>query len=316
METGQTKGLIFDIQGHSVHDGPGSRTLVFMSGCPLRCAWCCNPEGMQVRQRVMYKAQKCVHCPKRCVDACLRHAISASGEGEDAPVSIDRVRCEGCTSFECVASCYMQALQLSGKWMTGDELMRMFDRDRAYWGGEGGVTFSGGEPLLQKDFVIPMLRRCQDSYIHTTLETSSYVPTDHLLEALKYTNFLFTDIKHMNHARHKEGTGVPNALILHNLRAIAESKWDGRIVIRCPIVPGFNDGVENAEATATFMRDLDFNEINLLPFHRLGNSKYEQLGMTYAYAEQPAMAPEALQDLKAAYEAKGITCYLGSDTPF
>ncbi len=316
MGTTQTKGLVFDIQAHSVHDGPGTRTLVFMSGCPLRCKWCCNPEGLQLRQQLMYKVQRCVHCPQRCAEACPRQAITSNDNGSGAPISIDRTRCESCNSFECVAYCYPQALQLSGKWTSEGELMRIFDRDRAYWSADGGVTFGGGEPLLQKDFVVAMLKRCRASCIHTTLETSAYVPTEHLLDALEYTSFLFADIKHMDDARHREGTGVSNLPILRNLRAIADSKWNGRVVLRCPIVPRFNDTAEDAEATAAFMRELGFKEINLLPFHRLGASKYEQLGMTYNFADEAAATPEAVCDLKAVYEAKNIACYIGSDTPF
>ncbi len=316
MDTSHIKGLVFDVQAHSVHDGPGTRTLVFMSGCPLRCRWCCNPEGLQVRQQLMYQAQKCVDCPRRCVDACPRHAITASREGDSAPIAIDRVLCASCTTFECVVSCYKQALQISGQWMRREELIRVFDRDRAYWSPDGGVTFGGGEPLLQNDFVVSMLRWCHESSIHTTLETSACVPTEHLLEALEYTNFLFVDIKHMDDAQHTEATGASNVLILRNLRSIADSKWDGRIVVRCPVVPGLNDNAENAEATATFMREIGFNEINLLPFHRLGSSKYDQLGIAYDFAEQPAIQAEALDDLRAIYEAKQIRCFLGSDTPF
>ncbi len=316
MATAELKGLIFDIQAQSVHDGPGSRTLVFMSGCPLACRWCCNPEGLQLRRRLMYKAQKCELCPRPCVGACPRRAISPGENGKDQRIRIDRARCESCTSFTCVSNCYRQALQLSGKWMSGDELMRILARDREYWSSDGGVTFGGGEPLLQKEFVIAMLKLCQASCIHTTLETSAYAPTDSLLEALLHANFVFADLKHMNDARHREETGVSNLPILHNLRAIAGANWGGRIVLRCPIVPGFNDDVENAIATATFMRDLGFREINLLPFHRLGVSKYEQLGMAYHFAEQPAVAPEALAALKAVYEANKISCYMGANTPF
>ncbi len=316
MKSGGTMGLVFDIQGHSVHDGPGSRTLVFLSGCPLRCKWCCNPEGLQLRPQLMYKVQKCAHCPKRCVEACPRQAISSNDNGGGALLSINRAKCQSCTSFACVANCYPQALQISGKWMSEDELMRVLDRDRAYWSADGGVTFGGGEPLIQKDFLLAMLRRCHESCVSTALETSAYVPTEHLLEVLQYTNFVFVDVKHMNDARHREGTGAPNLPILRNLRFISDSKWDGRIVLRCPIVPRFNDTIENAEATATFMREAGFGEINLLPFHRLGTSKYEQLGMTYDFADEPAGRSESVHDLKAVYEAKNITCYIGYETPF
>ncbi len=316
METGQTRGLVFDIQGHSVHDGPGSRTLVCLSGCPLRCKWCCNPEGMQLRQRLMYRVEKCGHCPTRCVDVCPRHAIRANENGNGTPIGVDRAMCDDCETFECVANCYMQALQVSGKWMSVEELMRLLERDRAYWSTDGGVTFGGGEPLFQKDFLLSILKRCHDSSMHTALETSAYATSYYWLEALKYIQFAFIDLKHMDDVRHQEATGVSNLPILRNLRCISNSKWTGRVILRSPIVPGFNDTVENAEATASFMVDSDLREINLLPFHRLGSSKYEQLGLACDFAEQAAVAPSALTFLRAVYESKGIACYIGSETPF
>jgi pyruvate formate lyase activating enzyme len=315
MNAGQSKGLIFDIQGHSVHDGPGTRTLVFLSGCPLRCAWCSNPEGQLLRQRLMYKAQLCKNCPIRCVQECPRGAVRQSDNG-GPPVVFDREQCDQCNSMECIKVCYMRALQPSGKWYSVEDLMRLLTRDRCYWGPEGGITLSGGEPLLQKDFVIALLEHCHEAYISACVETSAYVPRAVLQAVLPYVQWLFIDIKHMDSGQHAEGTGVPNELILDNIRWIRSTDWQGRMVIRMPVIPAFNDTPKNAEATADFLQQVGVREINLLPFHRLGASKFEQLGMSYSYAEQASMAPEALEPLAAVYRAKGLTCHLGSDTPF
>lgn len=264
----ETKALIFDIQGHSVHDGPGTRTVVFLSGCPLRCKWCANPEGQLFRPRLMYKAQFCKKCPLRCVEACPKGAARPSKDGSP-PVLFDRKACDCCDSMDCTKVCYMQALQPSGKWYTVEELLRTFNRDRCYWGPEGGITFSGGEPLVQQDFVLKLLQRCHEACISACVETNAYAPRSVLQSVLPIVQWLFIDIKHMNSAKHAEGTGVPNELILDNIRWLTSSGWPGRIIIRVPIIAGYNDTAENAQATADFLTQAGLREINLLPFQRL-----------------------------------------------
>ncbi len=315
MHEGDAKGLIFDVQGHSIHDGLGTRTLVFFSGCPLHCTWCSNPEGLMLRQRLMYKSRFCKNCPGRCIPACTVRAAGPSADGS-GPAVFDRRQCDCCETMDCIEVCYTGALQQSGKRYTVDELMRVFSRDRCYWGPQGGITLTGGEPLMQEEFVLDLLERCHDAYIVVCVETSAYVPRTVLQAALPYIDWLLIDIKHMDSARHLEGTGVSNELILDNIRWIASADWPGRMVLRMPVVPGFNDSADNAQATAAFLCEIGQSEINLLPFHRLGASKYEQLGMTYAYAEQPAVAQGALEPLAAIYRQRAITCHLGADTPF
>lgn len=309
------KGLIFDIQAYSVHDGPGTRTLIFFDGCPLRCSWCANPEGQEMRQRMMHKAQFCKNCPRRCVDACPVHAVHPKEEGPGLVV-FDRARCDACEKRECMAVCYMQALQISGKWYSVDDLMKILNRDRFYWGSQGGVTLSGGEPLMQKQFVVELLRRCREDFITSCVETSGYVARDTLEAVMPYVQWFFVDIKHMDSRRHREGTGVGNETILSNIRCLAGSGWPGRLLPRMPVIPGFNDSEENARATAAFLKECGLREINLLPFHRLGASKHRQLGMEYAYEDQAATKPEELKPLAAIYEEQGMSCYLGSATPF
>ena len=308
-------GLIFDIQGYSVHDGMGCRTLVFLSGCPLRCTWCANPEGQLLRPRVMYRKKKCVHRHYGCVSACPSNAIRI-GNGENPPLRFDRSFCDRCDSMDCVKACLNEALQIAGRTYTVDELMRILIRDQGFWGDQGGVTFSGGEPLLQSEFLLAVLKECRSNYMHTTVETSAYASTDVLMEILEWTDWMFIDIKHMDSAVHRAVTGAGNESILRNIEVVASSRWDGRLIIRVPIVPGCNDTVESLRATAAFMARLKLQEVHLLPFHRLGHSKYEQLGMDYEYQDTPSPSRDALRSHQHIFEAAGLRCYVGSETPF
>lgn len=308
-------GLIFDIQGYSVHNGCGCRTLVFFSGCPLRCTWCSNPEGQILRPRVMYREGKCAHTHYRCVGACPHNAIRIE-DGESPPLRFERSICDRCDSTDCVKACLSEALQIAGRTYTVNELMRILVRDQGFWGSQGGVTFSGGEPLFQAEFLLAVLAKCRSNYMHTAVETSAHANTDVLMEILKRTDWMFIDIKHMDSAAHRAETGAGNELILQNIEAAASTGWDGRLIIRVPIVPGYNDTVENLRATAAFMVKLNLKEVNLLPFHRLGHSKYEQLGLKYKYAQVPSPSREAMWSHQRIFDAAGLRCYVGSETPF
>jgi pyruvate formate lyase activating enzyme len=308
------KGLIFDIQGFSVHDGPGTRTLVFFSGCPLRCEWCSNPEGMKYRQNLMFAKGRCKstqnNC-KRCVANCPYGAITLDTE-TGLPI-IQRAHCLDCDSYECVKACNYEALRLSGKYYTVSELMEVLCRDRNFWGSDGGVTFGGGDPLLQGQFLLDVLKKCKEVMIHTAVETSACINTEIFLETMHYIDFAFVDIKHINSNSHESKTGVGNEKILNNLRTLAKSRWTGRLMLRTPVIAGFNDSEENALETIRFMKENGFFEINLLPFHRLATSKWEQLGKEYAYKDREAMPKEELYSLQNIYLDAGIACYVDTD---
>jgi len=313
----EQKGLIFDIQPYSVHDGPGCRTLVFLSGCPLRCEWCANPEGIEFRKRIMYTSQKCknrVNGCVRCIEACPHNAIKIGND--ERPIIIDRNLCKNCDSYNCVKACIYEALRLSGEWMTLPELMRVFDRDRQYWGSNGGVTFSGGEAFVQKDFLLAALKRCKEAYIHTAIETTAHVPTDVFLEVMQYVDFAFIDVKHMDSKKHKEKTGVNNELILKNVEALTTLGWEGRLVLRIPIIRNYNDTDENILSVINFMKKIGLFEVNILPFHRLGATKWEQLGMDYKYKDEVPTAPEKLDHIQDLFLDQRIACYKGHETPF
>jgi pyruvate formate lyase activating enzyme len=314
VETGLTKGLVFDIQGYSVHDGSGCRTLVFLSGCPLHCAWCSNPEGQLLRPRLMYRERKCNHTHYRCVEACPHNAICPTDS--IPPLQFDRSLCDRCDSMECVNACLSEALRIAGRTYSVDELMRILVRDQGFWGSQGGVTFAGGEPLFQADFLLAVLAKCRSNYMHTTVETSAHTSTSVFREILNWTDAMFIDIKHMDSAAHRAGTGAGNELILQNIEEAASTGWDGRLIIRVPVVPGFNDTVENLRATAAFMARLELKEVNLLPFHPLGHSKYEQLGLDYEYAQVPTPSREVLWSYQRIFETAGLQCYVGHETRF
>jgi pyruvate formate lyase activating enzyme len=321
-------GLIFDVQGHSVHDGPGCRTLVFLSGCPLRCQWCANPEGLQVRPQLLFRERLCRACPTRCVDACPHGAIApaaarpsdnsqnANHAGARPLIAIDRTPCTMCSTLDCVRACYPQALQASGREWTVDALMRVLSRDRQYWGPDGGVTFGGGDPLAQKTFLMAMLERCHEAAMHVAIETSAAVPTFDLLDILPLVSWLFVDLKHIDNDRHMAGTGRGNGDILANISALARSAWPGRLVVRTTIVPGYNDDGEQASAAASFLTTCGVREVQLLPFHRLGASKYVQLGLPYAYAGCAAVDADQLASLARIYREAGLDCHTGTQTPF
>ena len=209
-----------------------------------------------------------------------------------------------------------EAVKIAGREISVEELMRVLRRDQSYWGEDGGVTFTGGEPLLQEEFLISALKKCRDNYMHTAIETCACVPPETLLAVQKLTDFIFIDIKHMDTAKHKEGTGAGNEPILNNIAVAASAKREGRIVIRVPIIPGFNDSEENLEATAVFMKNNGLDEINILSFHRMGASKYEQMGQVYKCAELEPPPAEAMAGLARIFELFGIKCHVDSQTPF
>jgi len=196
------------------------------------------------------------------------------------------------------------------------EVMRILERDRNYWGPKGGVTFSGGDPLSQPEFLLAALDACHENYIHTVIETSAHAEPRLVIDIAGRTDWLFVDLKHMDSDAHRRGTGVGNERILANLEALARLRNETRVVVRIPIVPGFNDSRENLRASARFLADLGLMEVNLLPFHRMAESKYIQLGLTYAYARTHPPTDAQMESHRALFSDAGLHCYVGAQTPF
>ena len=313
--TGPVEGLIFDIQAHSVHDGPGSRTTVFLSGCPLRCSWCANPEGMQLRLRLMFRASRCRQDGHPCVAACPHGAIRFDPSHPIYP-QFDRTGCASCNSWDCVSACPNGALEVAGRRLSLHELMRILERDRDYWGPEGGITFSGGEPLSQPEFLLAALDACQKNYIHTVVETSAHADSQLISEVARLSDWMFVDLKHMESARHQREIGTGNEQILANLEALADSSYETHVVVRIPVVPGFNDSRANLSDSARFLAGLPLTEVNLLPFHRMAESKYAQLGMDYVHALTKPPTAHEMEIHRQIFVSAGLDCHVGSETPY
>lgn len=316
----ELKGRIFDIQSFSVHDGPGCRTLIFMSGCPLRCAWCCNPESFLNQQGKLFFGSKCINSKDkacvRCIQACPYGAVRNNSQDKNHPMIFDWQLCHNCQSLECVNACLNDALVIISKEYTVSEIMYILERDRHYWSGKGGVTFSGGDPMFQPEFLESVLKCCEELYIHKAIETEALADTAVYLRIMRYMDFAFNDLKCMDSELHKAYTGIGNERILNNIRAFANSGSKTRLILRAPIIPSFNDSEENFAKVADFMNDIGLDEFNILPFHRLGVSKWEELGLDYKFKNTQPTSSHTLAKLKKVLTDKKIKCYVGSDTPF
>ncbi len=272
-----TQGIIFNIQRYSIHDGPGIRTTVFLKGCPLKCFWCQNPESQRNQPEILLLRSNCTLCGK-CLTVC---STGASRLSENHSV-LDRSRCIGCG--KCVAVCPHEARKLVGTYMTKDEVIREVLRDvKFYENSGGGVTLSGGEPAAQPGFALSILRSCKEAGLHTVLDTCGYVPWSTMKKLLRYTDLVFFDIKTIEPKKHREATGRSNRLILENAKRIARDK---PIRVRVPLVPHFNDSPEDVREIVRFVKEeMGSIEIDLLPYNKLGEVKFERLDRSCVPAE-------------------------------
>jgi len=309
-----TGGYIFDIQGFSVHDGPGCRTLIFLKGCPLRCLWCSNPEGIRPYPEPLYKESKCLF-DLYCLQACHHQAISVYGGLDKPRIDFEREKCRKCNTYDCVKACLTGALGQGGYFISLNDLYTRIERDRLYWGKQGGITLTGGEPFAQPEFAANLLKRCYNAFIHTAVETCGEVPWENIEPSLKWLDWIFFDLKHMDEAAHKHLTSSSGHRILENARRLADS-FEGRMVFRFPLVPGLNDSDENIRATAGFILSTGRTELNILPVHHLGREKYLLSGQTYNLPGLEMTARDQLITIQNHFTELGVKCYLGSETPF
>lgn len=282
-----TRGIVFNIQKFSIHDGPGIRTIVFLKGCPLRCLWCSNPESQDPKPVLLFSQKKCISCAI-CEKVCPLKAISF---GDSHYPIIDRSICDGCG--KCVQECCTEALYFEGKSQSVEEILFEVNKDRPFYDNSGGgLTLSGGEVLAQPTFAYALLASAKDQGLHTAIETTGFAQPEILLKIVSQVDLVLYDFKHYDSARHKEKTGVDNELILSNLKMLCEQKQP--LVVRIPIIPEFNDSLADAAEFGRILSEFKVEEVNLLPFHQMGEHKYNLLDKDYQYHGYKSIREESL----------------------
>ena len=269
-------GTVLAIERCSLHDGPGLRTTVFLKGCPLTCVWCHNPESQSFKPELFFYYEKCVGCGL-CGTTCTNHSISTPKH------YINRKNCIACG--KCVSACLQSALEIKGVTMWAQDVINIALKDMRYYKQSGGgLTLSGGEPLAQFEFTLSILRLAKESGLHTCLETCGYTPKDKILSVIPYVDLLLYDFKESNDNKHKKFIGVSRDLIMDNLLAI--DKAGAKIILRCPIIPKFNDRDSHFSAIAATVNALNnVIEINIMPYHPMGASKAVRMGKEYPLSD-------------------------------
>jgi pyruvate formate lyase activating enzyme len=298
------RGVIFNIQGFSLQDGPGIRTTVFFKGCPLRCPWCSNPESQNSFPEIALNDTLCNKCGD-CIKVCNEQAISLSKDGV-------RIRRESCVMHcaKCIDVCGPGALRVYGKEMTLEEVLQKVIRDKTFYQTSGGgVTAGGGEPLMQSEFVEALFKQCRKEEIHTCLDTSGYAPSIALEKVLNYTNLVLFDLKLIDPLSHRSLIRKSNQFILQNARIVASRRIP--VIFRIPLIPGITDSDENLTGIVAFLKTLDLNgeiEIGLVPYHKYGIGKYDMLDRSYRIAGLTPLEEEQIQSRKALIESFGVMC--------
>jgi len=303
-----TVGRILRIEKLSTFDGEGLRSVIFLKGCPLRCQWCSTPESQKGTTDFGIHKKKCTHC-FTCVETCPEKAISHDGARD--VFTTDMALCTDCR--QCVDACPATARIAYGYNATVDEMLRELGKDSVfYYHSGGGVTVSGGEPLMQKDFVAELLEGCVMQGINTAIETSGHVPWENIAKVLPWVDTLFYDLKHMDSKIHKQITGVGNGLILENLTKIDESSRSLPVIVRMPVIPTVNDGDANIKSLGLFCRGLKkLKEIQLLPYHRLGIETYRRLSIPYGLEGVNSPTDGEMNRKMALLKAMGLRVRIG-----
>ena len=302
-QAARARGLVFDIQRYSLHDGPGLRTNVFFKGCPLACEWCSNPESQGRRPQVAFFERSCFLCGD-CLAACPRGAIALAQDR----LHWEPNQCDSCA--QCVPACASGAFRLIGEHRTAGEILAEALRDAPFYGEGGGITLTGGEPALQPEFAAALLELAKSEGLHTAIETCGAVPWSHYLPCLPNLDLVLYDLKQIDPAAHRRGTRAANRRILDNARRMAQAGVN--LVVRVPLVPGFNTHAESLCAIAAFVASLQtVREVHLLPYHTLARAKYAALGRPYPLADLPPMRPEEAAPLADLFRGYGFKVLVG-----
>ena len=314
MDESRIIGRIYDIQGFSVQDGPGIRTTAFLKGCPLRCPWCHSPESQAFYPQLSWISMRCqgtALCESRCMKACAKGAIELGEEREDAKtgemlqmIHVKRDVCNNCG--DCAKVCYPKALYLCGEDYTVEKLAQRLLQDKKFFDRSGGgVTISGGEALSQADFTVAILKRMKAEGVHTALDTTGFASWETLARTLPYTDLYLYDLKHMDSEKHRQIIGVPNETILDNAKRLASA--GKKLQVRIPVIPMFNNDVENIRETAEFIKGLGdaVTVVQLLPYHNLGVTKYLRIS-DKPVAEATPPSDAQMQKLKGVMEEYGL----------
>ena len=298
------QGCVFDIKKYAIHDGPGIRTTVFFKGCPLQCRWCHNPESWKAAPEASFRKGRCVRCG-RCETTCQNDAITFS----DGYPAADTDKCVLCGA--CADACLSGAREIVGEQMTVEAVMAEIRKDIIFYDESGGgATFSGGEPLMQLEFLLALLNRCRAEDIHTAVDTTCHALREPMARVAEAADLLLCDIKHMDSDKHERYTGVPNRLILNNLRALARE--GRRMLIRVPVIPGFNDDQANIVATGRFAQSLEtVSRIDLLPYNRGGLEKSARLTAEPELMDTRTPDKEKMEQIAEILIGKGFDVGIG-----
>jgi pyruvate formate lyase activating enzyme len=324
MSPSGPSGIVFNIQRHSIHDGPGIRTILFLKGCPLSCLWCSNPESQLFTRELSFNPAKCIGC-RACAGVCPTGAIrggddsggggSGSGDSDsNAPLRFERGLCVSCGA--CAGICYAGARSMEGREMSAEEAVEEVCRDEPFFRRSGGgLTLGGGEPLAQPEFAAAVLRGFKARGFSTAIETAGHVPWENFLQVIPHADYFLFDIKHTDPDKHKRFTGEDTRLIQENLEKLVRAH--SHIIARTPVIPGFNDSGAELSAIADRAAALGLKEIDFLPYHGYGSGKYDLLGRPYPMKtlgmELPGTAQISarLEELKTTIEARGLKVQIG-----
>jgi pyruvate formate lyase activating enzyme len=298
------KGYVFEIERYAIKDGPGIRTVVFLKGCPLRCKWCANPESQKEKRELAYWHNKCIGCG-RCLNKCQQSALNLGEQG----IKIDREKCVSCG--ECCEVCNTEALVMIGNEKTADEILKEIQKDQMFYDESGGgVTFSGGEPLSQPALLKQTAMLCKQHEIHTCVETCGFAKWEDIENVMPYIDVFLFDLKHMDANKHKKMIGVSNETILRNFEKLIAN--DKKVIVRIPIITTYNDDETSVNAFIDYLKDIaPSSRVDLLPYHRLGLSKYKSINVDYELRGLLPPSEQKMKEIKDKFATNGFNVSIG-----